>query len=352
MKNIYDIITEQSGLVNVNIASYDLDYTINTINNSSYLQEGFGDVVKSGAKKVVEFIKMLIEKLKNLFSKIMNFLFKSGNRGIKKLEAVKKSAGGSNTSGDKNNNNKPSGSSEPSGGSGNNNSGNANAKYFDLNSIKNINPDDLTPEHILAGSSRPVNVIPYVHLETKRELISNFNDGVHNTTGNYVSNENAKEIKQVFINSIEKKVFKGDGSFKTMKGDNISIADRVHAELKEPKEPKEIIVKNIPKDIFMSYIYANIDPKTGKEGQLAEYFKKLDEISYKELNILKSRVEKNVNEQGEKDEASYANVQAVISMVGSFLNYMSTNIFKAYNTYDRLLSIVAGDYDAALRANK
>lgn len=349
MRNIYDIITEQSGLVNVNIASYDLDYTINTINNSSYLQEGFGDVVKSGAKKVVEFIKMLIEKLKNLFSKIMNFLFKSGNRGVKKLEAVKKSAGGSNTSGNKNNN-EPSGSS--GGSSGNNDSGNANAKYFDLNSIKNINPDDLTAEHIIAASSRPVNVIPYVHLKTKQELIKNFNDGVSITTGNYVSTENTKEIKKVFISSIERKVFKGDGSFKTMKGENISIADRVHAELKEPKEPKEIIIKNIPKDTFMSYIYANIDPKTRKEGQLAEYFKKLDEESYKELNILKSRIEKNVNDQGEKDEASYANIQAVISMVGTFLNYMSTNIFQAYNTYDRILCAAVGDCAAALRANK
>lgn len=347
MRNIYNIITEQSGLVNVNIASYDLDHTINTINNSSYLQEGFGDVVKSGAKKVVEFIKALIEKLKNLFSKIMNFLFKSGNRGVKKLEAVKKSASGSNTSGNKNNNN------EPSGGSGGNNaSGNANAKYFDLNSIKNINPDDLTPEHIIAASSRPVNVIPYVHIKTKQQLITDFNDGVHYTTGNYVSNENAKEIKSVFISSIEKKVFKGDGSFKKMKGENISIADRVHAELKEPKEPKETIVKNISKDIFMSYIYANIEPKTQKEGQLADYFKNLNDTSYKELNILKSRIEKNVNDEGEKDEASYANVQAVISMVGTFLNYMSTNIFQAYNTYDKILVAVVGDYSAALNTNK
>ena len=195
-------------------------------------------------------------------------------------------------------------------------------------------------------------MIPYVHLKTKQELITDFNDGVHNTTGNYVSNENANEIKKVFINSIERKVFKGDGSFKKMKGENISMADRVHAELKEPKEPKEIIVKNIPKDIFMSYIYANIDPKTQKEGQLAEYFKKLNEESYKELNILKSRIEKNVNDQGEKDEASYANIQAVISMVGAFLNYMSTNIFQAYNAYDKILVVVVGDYAAALRANK
>lgn len=350
MRNIYDIITEQSGLVNVNIASYELDYIINTINNSSYLQEGFGDVVKSGAKKVVEFIKMLIEKLKNLFLKIMNFLFKSGNRGVKKLEAVKKGAGDSNNSDNKNNTNGPSGSS--GGSSGNNDSSNFNAKYFDLNSIKNIKPEDILPEHIIAASSRPVNVIPYVHLKTKQELITAFNEGVHNTTGNYVSNENANEIKKVFISSIERKVFKGDGSFKKMKGENISMADRVHAELKEPKEPKEMIIKNIPKDIFMSYIYANIDPKTRKEGQLAEYFKKLNEESYRELNILKSRIEKNVNDQGEKDEASYANIQAVISMVGTFLNYMSTNIFQAYNTYDKLLVVAVGDYAAALRANK
>ena len=198
---------------------------------------------------------------------------------------------------------------------------------------------------------RKVNIIKYVHLDKKKELITNFTDGLNYTAGNYAQNENAKEIRDVFKNSIKKKVFKGEGSYKTNKDEDVKVVDRIHLELKEPREPEQVDVKSIPHDIFMSYIYAvEVDAKeqekqNAKEGKLGLYFKKIENEAYKNLRIIEARVKQNVNEKGEvADEASYANVQYVITMVGTFLNYMTNNIVKAYNNYDNLLSLVVGDY--------
>ena len=45
MRNIYDIIAEQKAMVDVNMAKYDLDYTISQLaNNEYYMQEALGEM--------------------------------------------------------------------------------------------------------------------------------------------------------------------------------------------------------------------------------------------------------------------------------------------------------------------
>ena len=74
MRNIYEIISEQKAIVDVNIANYDLMYTTNLfVKENEYIQEGFGDKVKSIVKSVVEFIKSLIVKIREFVSKLFNF---------------------------------------------------------------------------------------------------------------------------------------------------------------------------------------------------------------------------------------------------------------------------------------
>ena len=77
MKNIYDIITEQKALVDINIAKYDLDYVTSYLTESSenyYLEEGIGEGIKNTANKVVEVIKKIINKIKEMFRKVINWL--------------------------------------------------------------------------------------------------------------------------------------------------------------------------------------------------------------------------------------------------------------------------------------
>ena len=77
MRNIYDIISEQKALVDINIATYDLNYVTSYLIESRedyYIQEGIGEGIKNAANKVVEFIKNIIRKIKELIHKVVNWL--------------------------------------------------------------------------------------------------------------------------------------------------------------------------------------------------------------------------------------------------------------------------------------
>ena len=68
MKNIYDIITEQRSLIDINISNYDIEYLTNYIFESQdtlYIEESSGLV-----QKVIEFIKSIIRKIKELIAKV------------------------------------------------------------------------------------------------------------------------------------------------------------------------------------------------------------------------------------------------------------------------------------------
>lgn len=86
MKNIYDIIAEQKAIVDVNISSYDLNYTINHfINQQEYIQEGFGESVKKMVDGFIKFIKTLIQKLREFIRNIFGF-FKSSDDKVASME--------------------------------------------------------------------------------------------------------------------------------------------------------------------------------------------------------------------------------------------------------------------------
>ncbi len=92
MRNIYDIISEQRLMVEVNFASYDLEYTVEHFQQNDYLQEGVGESLKNAGKKVVEFIKNIINKIRTFIGKIIGYFKKSDNAEDKlnaKLQTTK-----------------------------------------------------------------------------------------------------------------------------------------------------------------------------------------------------------------------------------------------------------------------
>ena len=88
MRNIYDIIAEQKAMVDMNIASYDLAGT--TLN---YVQEGFGESVKKGVKKIIELIKKIMQKIKELCMKVFGFLRKKDDDIKKTASEIKEKTG-------------------------------------------------------------------------------------------------------------------------------------------------------------------------------------------------------------------------------------------------------------------
>ena len=91
-RNIYEIISEQKALVDINMASYDLIYTISNINDEfTYSAESFGSKVKEIIEKFIKFVKAFLNKIKEFVSKIFNF-FRGGNDKVKTIEDKLKNA--------------------------------------------------------------------------------------------------------------------------------------------------------------------------------------------------------------------------------------------------------------------
>lgn len=334
MKNIYDIITEQKYVVDVNIASYDLEYVANCFNKNEYLQEGVGETVKNVAKKVIEFIETMIKKIKELVKKIINYILgKRGNGYQKTMQQIK-----SNSKPNDETKNKEEQSTANSGGSTTNNTSNSNGNVYDKNMFKGADMDKLTIQDIFKGSLRTVRIIKYAPFEKKAQLGEDFLNSVNVVVRNYSENENANEIKDVFIKSIEKTCFKGAGSFKTNKDKSLTIAQRARLELGESEEPVEMKVKDIDMDVFMSYCGTDT-PGGDRNAELKAFFDKMDKESTMYLNKLKSRLQ-----SVGSDDASIGRVEQVISMVGSFVNFLMTDVFKAYNTLDKLAQQVVRDF--------
>lgn len=82
MRNIYDIISEQKALVDVNISSYELVYISEEFD---YVQEGIGEGIKNLVKKIVEFIKTVIKKIKEFISKVVGY-FKRDRDFVKEAD--------------------------------------------------------------------------------------------------------------------------------------------------------------------------------------------------------------------------------------------------------------------------
>jgi hypothetical protein len=99
MRNIYDIISEQRLMVEVNFASYDLEYTVEHFQQNDYLQEGVGESLKNAGKKVVEFIKNIINKIRTFIGKIIGYFKKSDNTEDKLNAKLQGNGKGSNNSG-------------------------------------------------------------------------------------------------------------------------------------------------------------------------------------------------------------------------------------------------------------
>lgn len=103
MRNIYDIITEQKSLADMNISSYDLNYTISHMSkyqDNYYIQEGIGESIKNIGKKVVDIIKTIIRKIKELINNVIGFFKKTDNEAEKLDKQIKDAVNGADSSDD------------------------------------------------------------------------------------------------------------------------------------------------------------------------------------------------------------------------------------------------------------
>jgi hypothetical protein len=335
MKDIYTIISEQKNNVDINIARYDLEYTINYFNNNYYVQEGLGDSIQAAAKKVVEFIKALINKIRDLIRKMVNYLFgkNSPSKRAKEFEnKIKEDA-------KKQEEQHPEGSTvgvekveyeikvDLKFGDGGH-----KGPVMDAEMYKGQDVSKLQTWDYMKASLRTVNMIPYVHFDEKKSIANSFMDAVYSTTGNYLQDYNV--VNDLFVKSITRTCFKGAGSYK--KNKDISMAERIQLELNEKNEKQQIKISDIDYEVMSSYL---------NEGVIKEFLNTVDKEATKSLNDLRSKIER-LQKSGDENitEKDFNNIQKVVSMVGTFMNYISTNVFNAHKIFTTILLTVLMDF--------
>jgi ElaB/YqjD/DUF883 family membrane-anchored ribosome-binding protein len=339
VRNIYDIISEQKSEIDSKIISYELDFfNIDYINNQ-YIQEGFGDNIKEAGKKVIEFIKTIIAKIKEMVRKMIDFLT-GKNSPSKRADALKKQIEEDLKIIEQNERNR-----KMAGAGANPNikyttseikftwekgSGEDPGKYYDDKMFEGQDLTKLDTEDYLKGSKRTVGMMKYIHFNEKKEITQNFMDAVYATTGNYLQDYDV--VNDLFVKSIEKTCFKGAG--KRAKG---SLIDRLKLELNE--ELEQVKISEINYEIMVSYL---------NEDKINEFLKTVDNTATKSLNDLKSKLERLQNSgNSEVSQKDFNNVQQVVNMVGTFMQYISSNVLKAHRAFTNILIQTLMDFHSA-----
>jgi hypothetical protein len=323
MRNIYDIIAEQKAIVDVNMAKYDLDYTISQLaNNEYYMQEALGENVKNAINKVVEFIKTVIAKIRELVKKMIDFLL--GRKSSVPLDDINDAIGEGGAQG-------------------------KSSDVYDTNIHKG--KKNVSMRDIFAGSLRTVNMIKFVDFKVKEGITDTFLNAVNGVVGNHLSTFFADKYKnenRQLLKAVKRACFKGKGSYKAVP--EASMAERIALEVGEPKEAQPVKVKDIPMNVVESYLSADMD-KGGDGGSggkgLSKYLNDAQSHSIKQLEQLKSQLEGARNGGAEIDQSNISQVEQLITMVSSFISAMTSNVFKAYNAFFTVYEQAKKDFCSA-----
>lgn len=399
MKNIYDIIVEQRLYIDAKLASYDLNHTIDYFTDNQdtyYIQEGLGDSIKNATQKVIEFIRAVINKIKELFRKILDFFSKKRSGKERFTETMNKLSdgkGGGNSSNNTKSNDKEdrmnSGDKEDRVNSSNkedrmnsgdredrdrlnsgdredrarlngnaperdkeNNSNSSNKKTKPNSNNKETNSNSNSsgggqyykyrtgskPQSFrmhVQNSLRTVNIVRYASLAVKFKVAETFFNAIIAVSGNLLANYDHASDK-LFMRNVKKNTFKGDGSFAKLP--EASMAERIRAEIKEPTEPENIKVADL--DVLMEeYIYLGT-------GKIDSNLKHWHDAAVKNLTGMEQKLQKLQNADNDKSK-DIANVQQVATMVSNFMNFLPMNVLNAYNTLDKIYQQIDADALAA-----
>lgn len=353
MRNIYDIISEQKSLVDINIASYDLVYISEEFD---YLQEGVGETIKNAAKKIVEFIKNVIRKIKELISKVLNFFRNKKNQSENSdtdLKAAKNAAVKSGDGSEQHkevaeeiNRRKEEKRKSDSKGQEQrdkeaediqkkadevNKKEDQRRKELEKNQkeyTKNKEEEANKRGEALEKSNLKVKMIPYAGLDKYKNLTDKYFNKLSfyvNKAGNPDS-----EVNDDMINEFLSVVFSGNGS--PNKNPDIELSKRIILELNESDEEREIAVNKLA-EIVKSYKDIN---------SIGSYIYTMGQRATDDLDKLRIKFEKIANGGNESANKSVAGVNKLVSMTSSFVNTICTRVVKAHQAYMQVSNKIEG----------
>ena len=368
MRNIFDIITEQRLAIDCSLAYHDLEYTILHLSDNQedyYIQEGLGESVGNIAKKVIEFIKTLIVKIKELVKKVINFIF--GKREtVKKINNEIKAAN--------------NGEAPPAGGSAEGQAAvdkvkaAADAQQKETEkaikardarlrkeqeekarqekqaarekhqkeqerkkSIKKTykKVDDI--EGVLNQCNTKVSVRYFCPLQRKVDLANKFFANVNSVSRELVSKNVIDD--DIFVMHVIDKTFRGRGSFDGNNGSAMAITRRIELEIGEDNhEPREYTISILTKEI-MEYL--------NKGQEAVKYLQGQEKTATDTLNKLLKYVETTSHNNDNSKHISL--IKSASSAIGEFVNVMCQSIVRAYDASVAIAQRAKTEYVDSIR---
>lgn len=376
MRNIYDIITEQKIVIDINMSSYDMEYTINQLYEQCdlyYVQEGIGEGIKNVANKIIEFIKSIIRKIRELIQKVINF-FTDKKDVVKKMDKQIQDA---------NNGIKPNDQGSPEGSAAVDKAKKAadeqaartaqvkkeyeekkaarekaerEEKEKEAAEKRKREDEERTKKEkerneklkkanniyeVLKNSKTKVQVTHFVGIQKKMDLSNNFFKAVQTTAKEFAEKGNVNDV--AFKNFVLDRAFRGRGGvgFSGSAEQAKSLKNRIELELGEDGEtPREREVSIIA-DVVYDYLNeaSQIISYISSQGKVAE-----DNLG-KLIKMLEQMRNQSVTSRDEMETQQKMNmVKMASSMIAEFVNVMCMNITNCYNVSLKIADKAKTDY--------
>lgn len=376
MRNIYDIITEQKIIVDINITSYDMDYTINHLSEQCDLycvQEGMGEGIKNVANKIIEFIKSIIRKIRELIQKVINFFtgkrdtvkrmdkqIQDANNGIKpsdqgspegaaSVAAAKKAADeqAARTAQVKKEYEEKKAAREKAEREEKEKEAAEKRKREEEQRVKKENERNEKLKkanniyEVLKNSKTKVQITHFVGIQKKMDLSNKFFRAIQSTAKEFAEKGNVNDA--VFKSVVLDRAFRGRGGvgFSNSEEQSKSLKHRIELELGEDGEtPRERHV-SILADVVYDYLNeANeIIKYISSQGKVAE-----DNLG-KLIKMLEQMRNQAVTDREEMETQQKMNmVKMASSMIAEFVNVMCMNITNCYNVSLKIADKAKTDY--------
>lgn len=373
MRNIYDIITEQKIVIDINMSSYDMEYTINQLYEQCDLycvQEGVGEGIKNVANKIIEFIKSIIRKIRELIQKVINFftakkdvvkmmdkqiqdavndIKPNGSGGIAAVDKVKKAADeqAARTAQIKKEHEEKKAAYEKAEREMKEKEDAEKRKYEDEErAMKEKERNEKIKKanniyEVLKNSKTRVQVTHFVGIQKKMDLSNKFFNAVQTTAKEFAERGNVNDV--AFKNFVLDRAFRGRGGvgFSSSEEQSKSLKYRIELELGEDGEtPREHYV-SVLADVVYDYLNeANeIINYISSQGKVAE-----DNLG-KLIKMLEQMRNQSVTSREEMETQQKMNmVKMASSMIAEFVNVMCMNITNCYNVSLKIADKAKTDY--------
>ena len=351
MKNIYNIISEQQAIVNVNISSYDLDYTIKSLDNDNfYLSEGVGENIKNAIDKIIAFAKNMINKIKELIARVIRYIT-GGNRDKvvalnKKVEAANNGGGGETKIDDSISNIRKA--SEESRKETerikkerakrerereeekrrNEKERMKKEQQREQERRKNIKNDYKKASNVhevVKNSNLEIETEYFPPLEKKIELTNKFFDVFDRTRQEF----GKKRIVDydIFVGTVVDRTFNGSVADKIVvnydRGDTFAadLEKRIRLYVNERKDARTYFISTIS-DCILSYLDNGAEAVKYLQGKEKAVVDELNKMIRELEDIKNGRTNLSANGEGSSVQPMYLMVKEAISLVGTFTNIM------------------------------